>query len=156
MKSMKKNILVMSIGIVLTGIALTGCQNSAHRSKNAKENLMGEKISTPNTLKGMDQEQQNSVTAFQKFKEESEAKIDSYQETITEIKAEIAKKSKKDKTLYNTKLAVIEQKTNELKMKLEDYKDNGQSKWGSFKNEFNHDMGNLGNALKGFFTNSKK
>jgi len=156
MKSMKKNILVMSIGILLTGIALTGCQNSTHRSENAKGNLMGKKINTPNTVKGMDQAQQDSITAFQKFKEESEAKIDSYQKSITELKAKIAKKSKKGQAIYNKKLAVIELKNNELKKKLEDYKDNGQVKWVSFKKVFKHDMDELGDAISDLTKNNVK
>ncbi len=153
---MKKIILVISIGILMTGFALTGCQNSTHKTENTKENMLGEKINTVDTVKATSQSQQDSITAFQKFKEESEAQIDSYQKSITELKAKIAKKGKKDKAMYNKKLAVIEQKNNALKKKLEDFKDNGQGKWASFKNEFNHDMGGLGNSLKDFFKNSKK
>jgi hypothetical protein len=33
-------------------------------------------------------------------------------------------------------------------MKLADYQDDGQSEWISFKNEFNHDMDELGKAFK--------
>ena len=43
---------------------------------------------------------------------------------------------------------MLEQKNTELKKILSDYKDEGQDKWTSFKNEFNHDMDELGKAFK--------
>ena len=35
-----------------------------------------------------------------------------------------------------------------MKKRLEEYKDEGQEKWTSFKSEFNHDMDELGKAFK--------
>ena len=147
---MKKSILIMSIGILMTSIALSGCQSSTNKTQNAKDNMLGEKIGTVDSVNSIGQVQQDSITAFQNFKEESEAKLESYQDTITSLKGKIAK------VKYEKKLAVIEQKNNDLKQKLEDFKYDGQGKWVTFKTEFNHNMDDLGDALSAFFTSSKK
>jgi len=42
----------------------------------------------------------------------------------------------------------LKNKNNKLKEKLADYKDDGQDAWIDFKNEFNHDMDELGKAFK--------
>ncbi len=49
---------------------------------------------------------------------------------------------------YNKTLLELETKNKELKKKLADYKDDGQDKWNGFKTEFNHDMNELGKAVK--------
>ena len=153
---MKKSILIMSIGILMTSIALSGCQSSTNKTQNAKDNMLGEKIGTVDSVNSIGQVQQDSITAFQNFKEESEAKLESYQDTITSLKGKIAKEGKIAKVKYEKKLAVIEQKNNDLKQKLEDFKYDGQGKWVTFKTEFNHNMDDLGDALSAFFTSSKK
>jgi len=43
---------------------------------------------------------------------------------------------------------MLEQKSGEMKTKLEEYKEDGRENWISFKDEFNYDMEELGNALK--------
>jgi hypothetical protein len=43
-----------------------------------------------------------------------------------------------------------------LKMKLEDYQLNGKEGWEKFKAEFNHDMDELGSALKNLTEDNTK
>jgi hypothetical protein len=52
-------------------------------------------------------------------------------------------------------LAELEQKNNELKDKLMEFKEDETTKWKSFKNEFNRDMNDLGSSLKNFTIKNK-
>ena len=65
---------------------------------------------------------------------------------------------KKEKlTNYENKINELEKKNNELRKKIiVNYKDQGVSKWESFKKEFNHDMEELKASLKNLFKDNVK
>jgi len=85
----------------------------------------------------------------------AEEKISSYEKSIGELKARIANGTKENLAKYEKKLVELEQKTSDMKKKLEEYKEEGKDKWDAFKLKFNHDLDELGKALKGFTVKSK-
>jgi len=85
----------------------------------------------------------------------AEEKINSYEKSIVEFKARIAHETKEDITKYEKKLAELEQKANDMKKKLVEYKEGGKTQWDSFKLKFNHDLEELGKTLKNFTVKSK-
>lgn len=82
-------------------------------------------------------------------------KINSYEKSIGELKARISNETKENLAKYENKLAELEQKTSDMKKKLEEYKEEGKEKWDSYKLKFNHDMDELGKALKNLTIKSK-
>ena len=52
-------------------------------------------------------------------------------------------------------MAEFEQKNNDMKRKLEDYKEEGIEQWNSFKSEFKKDLDELGKALKNLTVDNK-
>ncbi|MBK7408934.1 MAG: hypothetical protein IPJ40_13250 [Saprospirales bacterium] len=56
--------------------------------------------------------------------------------------------------LYAQRIETLEQKNRDLRTKMANYEQN-QSDWESFKREFNHDMDELGQALKDFTVDNK-
>ena len=86
----------------------------------------------------------------------AEEKIDANEKSIAEFKARIAKEKRENRAKYEKKLAGLEQKNSDMKKKLDEYKEDGKEKWTSFKNEFSHDMDELGKALKGFTVKHNK
>jgi phage shock protein A len=82
-------------------------------------------------------------------------KINSYEKSIGELKARISNETKENLAKYENKLAELEQKTSDMKKKLEEYKEEGKEKWDFYKLKFNHDMDELGKALKNFTVKSK-
>jgi hypothetical protein len=57
----------------------------------------------------------------------------------------------KVKAKYSKEVAVLEQNNRDLKKKLENYKDGGQSKWKEFKTNFKHDVDGIGKTMKDLF-----
>jgi hypothetical protein len=57
--------------------------------------------------------------------------------------------------VYAQKVEYLEQQNHNLKVKMDNY-DKTHSDWETFKNEFNHDVNELGQALKDFTINNKK
>jgi hypothetical protein len=81
---------------------------------------------------------------WQKFKTNSEEQIKVNEDRIDAFKAKMEKANRKTKAKYNTAVAELEQKNRDLKRKLEEYKDEGDSKWQEFKTNFSHDMDGVG------------
>ena len=62
------------------------------------------------------------------------------------------------KTIYDEnakRIKELEEKNKEIKLKVESYKNDANSDWKSFKEEYNHDMDELGQALKNFTVDKK-
>jgi hypothetical protein len=57
---------------------------------------------------------------------------------------------------YEKNIATLEEKNNTLKTKMKAYKNDTNADWKSFKTEFNHDMDELGSALKDLTVDNKK
>ncbi|MFC2087759.1 hypothetical protein ACFLSA_06335, partial [Bacteroidota bacterium] len=54
------------------------------------------------------------------------------------------------KSRYEETMAELELRKNKIKKRIEGYKSDGSGKWDSFKHKLNHDLEELGKALKGF------
>ena len=62
--------------------------------------------------------------------------------------------SEQIKKKYEETVNELELKKNEIKKRIEEYKSDGSERWDSFKHKLNHDLEELGKALKGFTTHS--
>jgi predicted small secreted protein len=151
---MKKSISIVAITVLMAGTILTSCQTSANKVKNAEDKLNKEKVDVLEAKQDLDQIRKDSITDYNKFKMESEEKINGYEKRIAELKTKIATEKKEDKSAYEKQLAQLEKKNSEMKEKLVNYKEEGQEKWVSFKNEFNHDMDELGKAFNDLTKNN--
>jgi chromosome segregation ATPase len=149
---MKNSILKLIIPVIMTGTILTGCQTQAEKVENAKEKVQDEKIDLNQAKSELKMVERDSINEYQQFKNESEVKITAYEKEIADLKVRIANEKKYDNAIMEKKLAVLEQKNKDMKKRLENYKDESKDKWSSFKNEFNHDMEELGKALRGLAT----
>jgi len=85
----------------------------------------------------------------------AEEKINSYEKIIVEFKARIVKETKEDIAKYEKTLAELEQKASDIKKKVHEYKEEGKDKWDAYNLKFNHDLDELGKALKNFTVKSK-
>ncbi len=146
---MRKTILVLVALAFVAAVPFSGCTNSAQKVDNAKDNVDQAKVD-------LDQANQDYLTEVENFKKESAAKTVTYDQRIAELKAKVAKLKGKTKVAYQKEIASLEKKNTEMKKTLSSYKEDGKDKWTSFKTEFNHDMDELGNALKDFTVDNKK
>jgi len=59
------------------------------------------------------------------------------------------------KSKYGEALVAFELRKNKIKRKIEEYNAEGTENWDSFKHKLNHDLEELGTALRGFVTKPK-
>ncbi len=90
----------------------------------------------------------DSAADFQKFKKESEIKIQDNQKKIAELRAKKSNDSKEVREKYDKKVVALEVKNNDLKKKIKNADDTKTSMWTSFKHGFNTDMQDLEAAIK--------
>lgn len=151
---MKNPLLILSVLIILAVSILTNCQSSATKVENAKDNVKDAKNELSEAQSDLIKARQDSISDYQKFKQESVDRINAYEKSIAELKLKIANEKQEVKSVYQKNLDALEIKTTELKNKLVSYKEQGQDKWSAFKGEFNHDMDELGKALKDLTKNN--
>jgi hypothetical protein len=153
---MKKTIIILGSALFVTITTLSSCQLSAKKIENAENKVEENKTELAQSVKNLEQAKQDSITEYEIFRKDAEKIIDAQEKSIAEFKVKMANESKEVKAEYEVKLAELEKKNNELKRKLADYKDDGQDNWINFKNEFNHDMNELGKAFNNLIVNNKK
>jgi len=143
---MKKVIITIAVSALMSGTILTSCNSSEKKVEDARENVVVAKQELNQALKD----------SIQEFRTQSEIRIEDYEKTIVELKANIAKEKKENRSEYEKDLAKLEQKNADLKMQLADFKEENQEKWYAFKTEFSNDLDDLGIAFKNFVKKDKK
>jgi len=143
---MKKRIITIAISTIITGTVITSCQSSAKKVEDAKENVIEAKQELSQVLKD----------SIQQFKTESSGKIASHEKIIADFRTRISKEKKATNVEYLKKLTELEQKNSDLKKSLDDFKEESQDKWYTFKVKFTNDMDDLGRAFKELTSSNKK
>ena len=122
----------------MTVIFLMGCDKTAEQKvEGAKQEIKDAKA--------------DYTADWQKFKTESETQIKVNEGRIDTLKVKIEKAGTKAKAKYKKAVAELKEKNHALKEKLEDYKDEGESKWQEFKTNFSHDLDAVGTTISDLF-----
>jgi TolA-binding protein len=148
---MKNTVLTLSLLVIMSGAISTKCQISTkqeNKAHNQENNLADNQCDSVKVL-------QDTTTTYQKFIAESEKRINTYEQSIAELKTKIAKKNSTEKTAYEKKLAQLEQKNQELKTILIDYKNKQIENWDEKQIEFRNDLDDLGKAIADFFVKAE-
>ena len=146
---MKKTILTMAAVAFFAVTATTSFgQSTDKKSDKAREDLTEAK-------QDLKEAQQDSVADYQIFKKDSEARFLKNEKSLADWKVKVPKSDVNLRAEYQKNLADLNQKNADLKKRFVDYKQNGETKWSSFKSEFNEDMDDLGKELKDFTIDNK-
>jgi preprotein translocase subunit SecG len=149
-KKMKKIIFAIAVLFFVTGITIVSCKPATKEENEAtdkaqeanKELLEVKKVATAEEWKA--------------FKNSGDSIINKNEEKIVELKLKMKNSVKSMDDKYEKNIAVLEQKNKDLKVKMETYKNDRNADWQSFKREFNHDMDEIGQALKDLTVDNKK
>jgi hypothetical protein len=95
------------------------------------------------------------VAEVANFKRVSNDKMNANEVIIENLRAEMKSSKKEIKGDYEKRIEEMQKSNAEMKKRLNDYQDDDQTKWQEFKTEFNHDMDELGEALKEFGKDNK-
>ncbi len=146
---MKNSIFICLVVGLMAGAFFTGCnKTSEQKVKDAKEDMGEAKQELKDSGAGY-------LAEWQTFKSEYEQKIEANEKRLDAFKEKMEKAGPEVKAKYIKEIALLEQKNNDLKMKLADYKDDGQSNWEEFKTNFKKDMDGIGKTMDDLFKNNE-
>lgn len=146
---MKKSIIaIFTIGYIATSITYS-CNSPAKKVENAQEELKDAK-------QELSQAQKDSVADFEYFRKSSEERIANNEIVINAYKSRMANDKKAIKAKDQKIIDALEQKNIDMRKKISEYKEEGKDKWENFKVEFDHDMDELGDAIKNLTVKNTK
>ena len=153
---MKKMIFMLVITTFMASIVLVGCKDSSKKEEAAKENVEEARDNLDDAKEELSEARVAATEAeWKAFKESTNATIAQNEIRITELKAKMKKTGKTIDEEYAKKIKELEEKNKEIKLKVESYKNDAKSDWKSFKEEYNRDMDELGQALKNLTVDNK-
>ncbi len=155
---MNKKISTLAVTIILmAGTIFTSCQSAVQKQEAAQAKVQDAKKELNAAQKDANVAAQVVATAeeWEAFRNDSELKIKANEVRITELNVKMKKPGEIFDAIYEKKIINLEQQNKEMRARLTAY-ENNQSNWESFKREFNHDMDEIGQALKDLTVDNKK
>lgn len=154
---MKRAIYILAMSVFMAITVSVGCQSTDKKDEEATETqeLQMDTIDT-----GYDAAVQKQKAAdadeWQKFKDKTNAAIEANEIRIAELKVKMKNTEKSIDAVYSKNIETLEQKNKDLKVRMDNYKNDTKNDWESFKIELDHDVDELDKALKDFTVNNEK
>jgi hypothetical protein len=142
---MKKSIVQFAVSACSVAFIAIGCSSSAEKVENAQEQVVEANNNLDTAIK-------NYQADMNAYRIETANRIAANELAIAKFNVKIANEKKEAKADYLKKIAALEKRNAEMKVKLQDYKDDGDSKWKTFKVEFSKEMDDLGESIKDLTT----
>ena len=145
---MKKAIYILAITTFLVGSLVAGCQSSTKKEDAAHESVKEAQEDLTKARTELTKQKAASAVEWQDFKNKTNETIYANETRIAHSKLNMKSTGKSADIIYKKNIEALEQKNKDLKNRMNAYKNDTNSDWNSFKREFNHDMEELGIALK--------
>lgn len=143
---MKKAIYFLVVTLIAIGIYFISCKSSPERI----DNEIAESRQDSDSRVDYNEDINN-------FKKDINDRIDANEKRIKELRENLREEKKEVRKEYEEKIENLEQKNTALKKRINEYREDGiGDRWESFKQEFNHDMDELGNAIDNLVIDNKK
>lgn len=155
---MKKTIITLAVSsMLIAGSVFTSCKSPAQKEDAAQKEVNNAQEDLNDAQNKANTEEQKVATAeeWAAFKVDAEAKIKNNEAHIAELTVKLNKPGKILDPIYKKRIETLEEQNRDLKVRLDVYEKNN-SDWETFKREFNHDMDELGKALKDLTVDNKK
>lgn len=150
---MKTNTIYLALGLFSAILMNSGC-NNADKDASYEDSTEFHDSVVVATEEKIDSIQVTQNEDWLKFKAEAQAQISKNNARIDELRAKQSKDGKLMDNAYSRKIDRLKEKNEEMNKKIESF-DSSKSDWEKFKEEFNHDMDEIGKAFKGLGESSK-
>jgi hypothetical protein len=135
--------------MIATCMTFSNCNNSAKKVEDARQDVI-------DATKELDKANREYLVDLENYRKEITTQIAANENRIAELKIKAAHEKKTYQAGYKKKIGELEQKNNDMKIRINDYKEEGKENWEKFKQEFSHDMDELGRALNDITVNNVK
>lgn len=140
---MKKNILSVAIAalFVSAGSCIISCNSPEQKVEDAREDVV-------DAQQKLEEANADYEAELENYRRDVATRSENNTRTLEEFKARVNEKRADARDEYNRKIAELEQKNRDMKLKVDGYKADGKDKWEQFKREVDHDMEELGNSIR--------
>jgi hypothetical protein len=140
--------ITLAVTMVIGGLIFSGCNTQTRKIDYSIANGAESTQDLKKGMKEVSEELKNALNVqdWLIFKKVSEFKIRDNDIRIAELKVKMQRRGMKPDPMYRKKLNGLENVNLEMKKKLRVYSEN-QYEWNSYKNEFKHDLDQLGQTL---------
>ena len=139
------------VSLVCLALLITRCNLSpkqeATRVEEAKADVDIAKDHVDEATQELRLARLDSAKAFSKFTEESNQKLAENDQKIAALKVRMERETKELQVKYKEELDELNQKNDQLKARMLEYKEATSNKWVAFKHEFNRDLDALGRGI---------
>ena len=153
---MKNSINKWVVMSIISGMFAVSCNTPKEKIEDAKVDMESATTDMKVATKDMQEAKDEYLADVEKYKNESNTQIAANEESIKEFNARIAGQKASAAKEYKEKIASLEKKNSDMKLKLDNAKTDSKENWEKFKKEFSHDMDELGNAFKDFTVKNVK
>jgi hypothetical protein len=133
------------IGALALSMLNSSC---ARKEEGSAETKIEDRPHTEEENKTIDKAQREAER--QEYRHEQERRIKENNDRVEELRAEIDHADKNMREEYRKRIDELKDRNEKLKARMDEYKYEDETKWDNFKREWNHDMDELGNALRDF------
>ncbi len=138
---MKKSILVISSTVFIIGAFLSSCNNPS-------ETMIIAEKKTKEANESLVKVQYEFLKTIEQYRLRTARRILTNTQSIEELKARTKLEKREANHNLEKKILALEQRNNEMKKRLDDYKEVEKDKWEIFKKGFNKDMDELDKAFQ--------
>lgn len=148
---MRKPILILAVAMLTAGSFFTSCQTPAEKVDTAETNV----DEAQQDLKDAKQDEKVAdAEEWKTFMTDTDLKIKANETRIAEIRVKKKTSDTKMDLVYTQRIDTLEQRNLAMRTWMNDY-GKSNTDWAIFKREFNHDMDELGQALKDLTVDNK-
>ena len=131
---LSKQTVVLTVVAFISVNIYSGCESTPEKRVESAEQDLHE------ARKEIKEAVKDARTAYRDewhtFQFDTEAKLRDNEYRINELKRQMVKAPVKSKMKFDKEIEAVEQRNENLKQKLADYKDEGKEEWEDFKKEF--------------------
>ena len=136
----KMKYLLFAGGLML----MVSCGNKNEAEKNDAD--------SPDVEVNVEDDKNDDLEAeFTILREEYDQRIEANKEKIRELRDAKREGKKEIDAAYEARIDELEERNEELRRRLNEYEGTDKSGWERFKEEFRHDMNQLGESIEGLF-----
>ena len=154
---MKNIIFVLAFATLMSGNVLVGCKPSTKEQLESREKVHDARDDVQAAKEDLKvAKKQATAEEWQAFKNKTDSIITENEIRIAVLESKMKKTGKSIDAKFQKNIDDLIQKNKELRVKTQTYKNDANADWQSFKREFNHDMDEMGRALKDLTVDNKK
>lgn len=138
---MKKSDLIIGSAFVISSFLFNGCTSSSDKIEVVQTEVA-------NANQSLDDVSEEFKEECASYKEEVAYLITANEQVIFDFRKQTRLQTKEAKTDFDREIDILDQKNNELRIRMDEYNIHGRQNWEDFKEEFEHDMDALGIVFK--------